>query len=75
MPVPAQGLQELMQVKCAWHITQYTVPSSPFLGGDQGWPGQGSHSHGFQSGPGQSGGALGVTEIVCEREAVRPALE
>ena len=24
-------------------------PPPPSLGGDQGWPGQGSHSHGFQS--------------------------
>ena len=36
MPVPAQGIQELMQVKCAWNIPRYTVPSSPFLGV---WPG------------------------------------
>ena len=36
MLVPVQGIQELMQVKCAWNITQYTVPSSPFLGGRPG---------------------------------------
>lgn len=78
MPVPAQGIQELMQVKCAWNITQYTVPSSPFLGGRPGMARPGLTQPQFPEwvlGSRGVGAAVGVMEIVSEREAASPGLE
>lgn len=68
-----------MQVKCAWNIALYTVPSSPFLGV---WPGvarpgltQPQFPEWVLGSRGLGGAAVGVMEIVSEREAARPGLE